>query len=167
MPDELNRGKLFGELTKEQQDSFRRSPMPELIRLNSSTRLYKWTEYPLVGSEGRITEYWSPWEGFEWNRLTVPGFTELRLRYRNHGGEVGAPRDFARARQAVTVQWNDMDALLHVELVEPVWRFIGICAGQRVFKDKNRPEHQSNIFFIGGDFQLCIPNLSIQQIRKL
>ena len=89
------------------------------------------------------------------------------MRYRNVDGSVGRPQEFARSRNAVTEQWNDMGSLMKAEFKKPVWGFAGRTSGQRKFNDPDHPAEQFNVVFIGGDFQLCIPNLTPDWIKKL
>ncbi|KAA6464978.1 hypothetical protein DYQ86_03215 [Acidobacteria bacterium AB60] len=168
MPSELNAGLGFLSLTTAQQESFRPSPVPVLARFEAGDCVYKWTSYPLVKPKtGRITEYWSPWNRFKTGSLEIPGFKELRTRYGNVAGGVGRPQDFARSRNAVTEQWNRMDALLKAQFLKPVWGYVGKTAAQRKFDDPAHPSEQNNVFFIGGDYQLLVPNLTEQWIKKL
>jgi hypothetical protein len=168
MDGELNRGLSFLGLTKDQQDSFSPSSVPVLVRFETGECVYKWTSYSLVNpNNNKITEYWCPWKSLKIGPTEIPGFKELRMRYRNVGGSVGRPQEFARARNAVTEQWNGMDSLMKAEFKKPVWGFAGKISGQRKFRDPEHPAEQCNVFFIGGDFQLCIPNLTVAWIRQL
>lgn len=168
MTSELNAGLSFLSLTKDQQGSFYPKPVPVLYRFEAKSCVYKWTEFDLVNPKNqKITEYWCPWSSFKLGTVLVPGFKELRLRYRNVGGSVGRPQEFARARNAVTEQWNEMTSITKAEFLVPVWGFVGRIAPQRMYKDENKPAFLDNVIFIGGDFQLCIPNLTTSHIRKL
>ena len=168
MSSELNSGLGFLSLTKSQQESFRPTPIPVLTRLETGACVYKWTSYPLINpTSGRISEYWSAWDSIKAGSQTIPGFKELRSRYGNAGGSVGRPQEFARSRNAVTEQWNPMDSLLKAQFLKPVWGFAGVTAAQRKFNDPAHPTEQDNVFFIGGDYQLVIPNLTEEWIKKL
>lgn len=68
---------------------------------------------------------------------------------------------FARARNAVTQQWNSMSGLLVAETMTPVYAFVGRVAHQPY---DERPEF-SNVVFIGGAIQLWIPNLTASHVR--
>jgi hypothetical protein len=160
---ELNQSLRFDQLSIDQQHSFTQHPQPILVRMDKGFEVYKWTQYPFVSSRGTITEYWSPWEAMRFNDQHVPGFVELRKRYANRPGEVGRPQEFMRARSAVTNEWNDMSSLTKAQLLEPVWGFLGLCRHQRVSNAAN----MDHVFFIGGNFQLVIPNLSLMAIKKL
>ncbi len=95
--------------------------------------------------------------------------------YENASGAVGTPQDFARARSAVTLQWNGMNSILYAKLKVPVWGFVGKTRGQPVFYDRKKPSYDPGnlrddpnnpkVFFIGGNYQLCIPNLTPSHIE--
>jgi hypothetical protein len=137
------------------------------MKFERGFRLYKWTEFGLVNPKtGKITQYWMPWTGFKIGDRSVPGFKELRIRYRNVDGSVGRPQEFARARNAVTEQWNAMSSILHAELKQPAWGFVGMTGGQRAYSDPKNLTVRDNVFLIGGDYQLCIPNLTPEHIQK-
>ena len=128
----------------------------ELLR--AGTKLFKWTQYPLVGPRG-ITPWWSLLNDTTLrNGVTVPGFATLQKRM---GGGFDKARDYARARNAVTMQWNHLSKPLVIELLQDVFAFIGITAHQR--RDQNDPK----IFFIGGDYQVWLPGLTIHYVRQV
>jgi hypothetical protein len=88
------------------------------------------------------------------------------MRYRNIDGSVGRPHEFARARSSVTLQWNDMTSITKARIVGgAVWGILGKARYQRLSKDTKHPRHLDNVFTIGGDFQICIPNLTRGWIR--
>lgn len=161
---ELNQGLRFDKLTPTQQKSFATRPAPVLVRLEKGTQLYKWTEFALIGKHGYASEYWSPWKPMVVGDMHVPGFAELRERYRNLGGSVGRPQEFMRVRNAVTQEWNSMSSLTKAELSLPVWGFLGVCAAQPVTKSE---EAERRVLFIGGNYQLVIPNMEAKHIFKL
>lgn len=161
---ELNQALRFDQLTPTQQKSFNTRPTPVLIRLEKGTHLYKWTEYPIIGKHGYATEYWSPWKPMVVGDMHVPGFAELRERCRNLGGSVGRPQQFMRVRSAVTAEWNAMSSLTKAELALPVWGFLGTCAAQPVTQAE---EAERRVLFIGGNYQLVIPNMQAKHIFKL
>src|SRR5450631_384432 len=107
MADELNSGLSFQALTKSQQESFRPSPTPLLVKFEAGECVYKWTEFTqLVNPKhGTISEYWFPWDSFKIGSQEIPGFKQLRTRHANRDGSVGRPQQFARALGAVTEQW--------------------------------------------------------------
>ena len=168
MADELNHGLSFQALTETQQKSFRPTPIPVLVRMEAGDCVYKWTQYSaLVNPRGAISEYWFPWEELRVGSQQIPGFKELRTRHRNVGGGVGRPQQFARVLGAVTEQWNDMSAIVKAQFLKPVWCYVGQTSGQRKFNDPKHPCEQDNIFWIGGAYQLVIPNLTTDWIKKL
>ena len=160
---ELNQSLCFDQLTVEEQQSFTAHPQPILVRMEKGFELYKWTQYSFVNLHGGITQYWLPRNAMRFNDRHVPGFFELRERYANLPGGAGRPQEAMRARGAVTHEWNSMDSLTRAKLLVPVWGFLGLCRHQRVSKQSN----MGNVFFIGGSFQLVIPNLSTATIIKL
>ena len=120
MEGELNAKLHLLALAKDELESFYPSPVPVLTRFEAGWCLYKWTGYGLVNSKtGKITQYWLPWTGFKIGSRDVPGFKELRTRYRNVDGSVGRPQEFARARNAVTEQWNPMHSILKASFSNP------------------------------------------------
>ncbi len=170
MDPEINQNLRFLDLDEEQRASFRLRPLPELVRLANNQYLYKWTEFGLVNPaklKKPITEYWLPWKAFKVEGREVPGFKELRMRYVNRDGGVGRPQEFARSRNAVTEQWNAMSSILKVQLKVAVWGFVGLTSSQRAYLDPKNPDKLANVMLIGGDYQLCIPNLKPDHIRKV
>jgi hypothetical protein len=170
MDDGILNSKLrFTGMTMEEQRSFRMAPAPEHVELPKNTRLYKWTSYPLIRWEtennvkrATITQYWSSKDGLTTpTGKVVPTFEEMRKRYRNSNGGVGAPRDWARARSAVTNEWNPMDAILFVQLDQLVWGFVGIAASQNVQGNDGRSS------WIGGDWQIVIPGLTERHCHRI
>lgn len=128
----------------------------ELLR--AGAKLYKWTQYQLVGPKG-ITPWWSLLNDTTLqNGVTVPGFDTVQKRI---GGGFQNARDYARARNAVTLQWNQLTKPLVVELTQDVYAFIGITAHQR--RDKDDPQ----VFLIGGDYQVWLPGLTIHHVRQI
>jgi hypothetical protein len=168
METELNAGIHLLALSKDELGSFSPSPVPVLTRFEAGSFVYKWTGYDLVNPKtGKVTPYWSTWEPLKVGSRDIPGFKEIRIRYRNVGGSVGRPQEFARARNAVTDQWNPMSSILKAELLKPVWGFVGVIRSQRVYLDKKNETELANVSWIGGDYQLCIPNLTPAHIRKV
>ena len=162
---ELNQSLRFDQLSDSQQKSFWKQPTPVLVRLAAGFQLYKWTQYGLINPyNGSASEYWSPWAPMTSGNIQVPGFSELRTRYQNINGGVGRPQEFARARSAVTQEWNTMSSLTKAELSLPVWGFLGTCAPQPVTQSE---EASRKVLFIGGNYQLVIPNMTAKHIFKL
>lgn len=128
----------------------------ELLRAH--TKLYKWTQHPLIGPHG-ITAWWSLVDSLKLKTgTTVPGLESLH----EWGSNLGVhEREYARVRSAVTQQWNTMSKPLFIELTQPVWAWIGKVSGQK--KDKNDPK----VFFIGGNYQVWLPNLTAQHVKQI
>ena len=131
--------------------------------LPTGTRLYKWTQFPLAGKKG-ITPWWS----FADERrlesgIVIPGIKQ---------SEIYAERlkvsqkDFARAQSAVTKAWNQMDNLLMIVLLKPVWGFIGRASGQN-FEEESVDPDKKNVFWIGGAYQVWIPNLTTDDVKEI
>ena len=169
MREELNHGLGFGALKKELQESFSPFPIPVLVKFEAWDCVYKWSEYgTLMNPEkGTISEYWFPWNSFNVGDRRVEGFKEFRIRHSNRDGSVGRPRLAAQSLGAVTEQWNDMSSILKATFLKPVWGFVGKTAGQRKFDDSRHPREQNSVYFIGGAFQVVIPNLTPDWIKKL
>lgn len=169
---ELNLGLSFTSLHPKLQECFLPAPVPTLVRFGKEDCVYKWTEYPLMSvdpatGQKRVTPWWSNWSDLKIGHTLIPGYAQLRRRYRNVDGSVGRPQEFARARSAVQVQWNQMSGLLKARFKKPVWGFVGRAASQRLYEDQKHPNVLQNVVLIGGDYQLCIPNLSGEWIEKL
>jgi hypothetical protein len=146
------------EATPSVRRAFQRGKPESKILLNPGTLLYKWTESPLVNA-GHITPWWffvHP-HGFPGGGK-ASGFIQAEARARRLGVD---HRTFDRTRAAVTQQWNSMSNLLLAELTEEVYGFAGKCLGQPT--DNNI----ENVYFIGGEYQVWIPNLSLQFIREI
>jgi hypothetical protein len=167
--DELNRGVPFSALSADQRDSFYPLPVPLLVRFERGACVYKWTSHTTLvkSSKGYFTEYWSAWDSFRIGDRTIEGFKEFRTRHNNLGGNVGRTQAAARALSAVTEQWNGMRSILKAEFLKPVWGFVGKIKYQRKFDDPDHPAEQSNVVLIGGAYQVLIPNLTEEWIRKL
>jgi len=130
----------------------------EKVILEAGRELYKFSSYPMKSADGRITPWWAsvqPLEGGD------PGLKGLLERSGRSGVD---PRDFARARSAVSKDWNGLADMIRAALQQPVWAWKGRCAHQRM--DNTRPD-MANVVFIGGAWQVFIPNLTIAHIREI
>ena len=131
---------------------------PEVVAwLDPGTKLFKWTQSITTGHGV------SPWWQFLMSRRLAngamcPGIREMQQWASNVGVH---DRDYARTRAAVTQQWNKMTNAVAIELVNGTWGYIGKAAGQ--LKDKT----VSNVFFIGGEYQVWIPGLIANDIRQI
>jgi hypothetical protein len=133
--------------------AFRRQQATKKL-LHSGHQLYKFTGYSLFRPDGSVTPFW-----FSVSPIT-PGDTGLAGLQERSVVLTSEASTTARARGAVTRQWNPMTGLLRARLVAPVYGFIGQCSGQPI------DEAPSNVFFIGGAWQLWIPNLTAQTITQ-
>ncbi len=128
------------------------------VRIESGTKLYKWTSHGLLTAKGI-----SPWWSFVESRALpcgnrTAGFRAMEERAKRLGQP---PRDFARVRFAVTRQWNEMSRLLLIHLTADVYGFVGKTFGQ--LEDQN----VDNVFLIGGDYQLWIPGLTTAHVHEI
>jgi hypothetical protein len=135
--------------------AFRRQQATKKL-LHSGHGLYKFTAYPLFRPDGSVTPFW-----FSVIPIT-PGDTGLAGLQQRSVVLTSEESTTARARGAVTRQWNPMTGLLRARLLAPVYGFIGQCSGQPI----DEAPWLSNIFFIGGAWQLWIPNLGAQTIAE-
>jgi hypothetical protein len=136
---------------------FGRVPEAKELLLNHS-KLYKWTQYPLVGPKG-ITAWWSLVDSITLNTGTVvPGLRKVQEWAANLGIH---EREYARVRSAVTKQWNTLRKPLFIELIEPVWGWIGKTRGQ--LEDKDEPK----VFLIGGNYQVWLPGLTVNHVKQI
>ena len=131
---------------------------PEVVLwLEPGTRLFKWTR-SITTSRGV-----SPWWMFlEARRLATgalcPGIQEMQ----EYAARLGAQdRDFARARLAVTEQWNKMTNAVAIQLTKGAWGYVGKAAGQ--LSNQNDP----GVFFIGGEYQVWVPGLVATDISQI
>lgn len=129
-----------------------------VVWLDPGTKLFKWTQ-ALPMARGRISPWWQFLEKRALpNGVVVPGLKEMRAYAQNTASH---PRDFNRVRLAVTEQWNQMTHLASIQLLVGVWGYVGKAFGQR--KDLNDPQ----VIFIGGGYQVWIPNLQAEQARQI
>ena len=151
----LNQNLNFSDAPTEVKAGFSGGP-PRKILLATGDELYKFTQYDLIHN-GKVTPWWSSVKPIDSNDTGLEGLLE-------RSGRLGTTSaDFARARNAVTKQWNSMNGLLLAALTSPAYAFVGRVAHQR-FDD--RPEYH-NVVFIGGAIQLWIPNLTAAHIRRI
>ncbi len=120
-------------------------------------KLYKFTEHPLFQSDGSVTEWWFSVKPVAAADPGLDGTLERARRL-----DVRADQ-FARARAAVTRQWNRMNHLLRVRLRCPVYGFVGRCAAQPI----DERDGFQNVLLIGGAYQFWIPNLTRQNIELI
>lgn len=135
--------------------------IPEKMFLEPGTKLYKWTDYPLVGPQG-ITPWWSFFTQSKLpSGLVAEGFQETeRLAVR-----LNTPhQNYQRVRSAVSEKFNNkMSNLLVTQLTLGCWGFAGRTSGQAEFKNPAL----RNVYLIGGKCQVWIPNLTLAHIREV
>ena len=130
--------------------------------LPPATKLYKWTGRALGGPH--ITPWWSFVESTRLpSGIMADGFRVSEERAARLGR---THREFARSRAAISGQFgNTMANLLVIQLKVPVWGFAGQCSGQPEFADEEK--ELRHVFFIGGAFQVLIPNVAPDQVTQL
>lgn len=125
--------------------------------LTPGTKLFKWTA-SIVGRKG-VSAWWQFLEARQLGTgVNVPGIRELQTYAERLGVH---DRDYNRARMAVTEQWNKMTNAVAIELLAGAWGYLGKASGQR--KDQDDPQ----VFFIGGEYQVWVPGLTVGQIRQI
>ncbi len=135
--------------------------VPDKLVLHTGTKLYKWTSYPLVGTNG-IT----PWWLFVESRTLPSGVRADGFRAAEEYASrlKVSHRAYAEVRAAVSEEFNNsMEKLLLIEFVAQVWAFAGSASGQVQFKDPGL----SHVYLIGGSCQLWIPNLTLGHVRRI
>lgn len=127
---------------------------PRRTLLVAGHKLFKFSHDPLFKPDGGVSPWWSSVEPLEDGD---PGLEQTLAR----AARLGVPAaDFARARSAVTRQWNKMSGLLLVRLLTPVFGLAGRCASQRY----DEGSEFANVMWIGGAWQLYIPNLTPREV---
>jgi hypothetical protein len=122
--------------------------------LPTGHELDKFTDYSLFNPDGAVTPWWFSVEPLE---ARDPGLEETLDRAQRLGV---LPSELMQARGAVTRQWNSMKGFLRVRLLVPVFGFAGRCASQRY----DESPAFANVAFIGGAWQLYIPNLTQKEV---
>ncbi|HUA58364.1 MAG TPA: hypothetical protein VML19_06395 [Verrucomicrobiae bacterium] len=131
---------------------------PEVTEwLGPGTKLFKWTQS--ITTRRGI----SPWWQFLIARTLPNGAVCSGIReMQQYAANLGAhDRDYARVRAAVTEQWNKMTNAVAIELVNGAWGYIGKAAGQ--LRNSDDPK----VFFIGGEYQVWVPGLIANDIRRI
>jgi hypothetical protein len=131
---------------------------PEVIELlRPSTKLFKWTQS--ITTPRGISSWWQFLESRHLsNGVPAPGIRELQM----YAARLGVhDRDYNRTRLAVTNQWNKMTQPVAIELLRSVWGYIGRASGQPTDLG------ESQVYFIGGEYQVWIPGLVPSDIRQI
>ncbi len=108
--------------------------VPDKIWLKPGTKLYKFTDYPLIADNGRITPWWS----FVVGRTLPSGRKAEGLRRSEEAAQrLGVShRDYQKYRAAVSEKFdNNLSFFLLIMLKEGAWGFAGTTSGQPEFKD--------------------------------
>ncbi len=152
----LNEDLSFEKLPEDWQRTFR-GRRAEKRLLGANHLLFKFTEHGLFKTDGTVTPFWSSIVPIT---PADPGLAGMQARAAalNCGPAVAA-----RARSAVSRQWNGMTNLLEARLLVEAYAFVGQCSGQRI----NDDDQSANVVFIGGAWQLLVPNLGRSSIIKI
>ncbi|MBL0870050.1 MAG: hypothetical protein IBJ18_05670 [Phycisphaerales bacterium] len=131
------------------------------VLLPAGFRLYKFTGGSLVDSKGQVTPWWSARTGLDSNDPGLDGVLERSARAGVH------PREHVRARAAVKNAWNNLDGILKVRLLTAAWGWYGRARHQPVDAPDGKGGFVDypNVVFIGGSYQLFIPNLSASDVQ--
>ena len=122
-------------------------------------QLYRFTQATISGGPGTLTPWWFSVEPMS---ADDPGLEGVLKRAEQLGV---LPEEFVRSRASVTRQWNTLRHLVRVDLLTAMYGFFGQCSAQHA-DDGSVPEW-NNVVFIGGAWQLWIPNLSRSAIEVL
>lgn len=136
--------------------------IPDKIYLKPGTKLYKFTDYPLIGTNGHITPWWS----FVLGRELPSGRKMEGLRRSEEASQrLGVShRTYQKVRSAVSERFNnDLTNFLLIFLKEEAWGFAGVTSGQPEFKNPAL----ANVYLIGGKGQLWIPGLTPAHVQKI
>jgi len=153
----LNNSLSFHDLSDGERGAFIGVAEKRMLPVGFS--LYKFTgNSPFRTSyQGAVTPWWSSVEPLD---PSDPGLVGTLARAQRLNC---TPADLARARAAVTLEWNTMTGLERVRLLIPVFAFVGRCRHQLRSNERD-PEQGApihpNVVFIGGAWQVFIPNLS-------
>ena len=164
----LNEHLEFSSVDQRDQDAFI-GPV-EKIWLEQKTKVYKFTDYPLVNEKGNITPWWSfvvaqtlpsgrKMEGF---RQSETAANRLRVSH----------REYQKYRAAISESFNnDLSNLVLAFLTEGVWAFAGITSGQKEFdmtkEERKKDPSLAKVYLIGGKGQLYIPNLRRGHLQEI
>jgi hypothetical protein len=137
------------------------------IQLEAGTELYKYSKsFPYSEERGR----WSPWWHFRKARRVVltnrgsqniPGLGDHLQRAEQLGA---SDVRLARVRSSVTHEWNDLHTLFLVYLTASAWAMFGQNSGLGISESD---QNVSNVFYIGGNFQVYVPRLTRTDLQIL
>jgi hypothetical protein len=147
----LNADFVFSAAPAQVVGAFRGSVEKRLIGVGA--KLFKFTDTGRTGD--RVSPWWLPHAPMRSQDTGYAGLAERASRL------AVSESTFIRARNAVTHEWNTMESLLIVVVNQPVWGFYGLTRSQRVTTGIG------NVAWIGGGYQLWIPNLKLSDITPL
>jgi hypothetical protein len=142
---------------KEMARCFLGEPRRELLPF--AYQLYRFNS-GAFDPKGRITAWWSSVRGV----APGDGLDALRERaagLRRHGSGFASAFDaeagLARASVAVSLPWNDMSTIVRARLNREAFAWVGRARSQ--LYDDGRAD-LGNVRFIGGGWQIYLPNLT-------
>jgi len=156
--EEISLGKFNGDYVynkRHPKDFFRSKAAKERSLLPEGTVLWKCADFGISPSHA-ITEWWVIGKHLE----------EVLRRCARLGTSV---QRYCRARYAVIWEWRSaMSYLVEARLLQSVYGFSGETAAvDTQYSVKGQDTRLRNIALIGGDPQLCIPNLTIGHIAEI
>lgn len=140
---------------KHPKDFFRAKAAKERALLQKGTVLWKCSDYGISPSHA-ITEWW----------VIGKHLGEVLLRCARLNTSV---QRYCRARYAVIWEWRSaMSYVVEARLVKEVYGFSGETAAvDSHYSARGQETLLKNISLIGGDPQLCIPNLTVGHIEEI
>jgi hypothetical protein len=156
--EEISLDKFNGDFfynNRHPKDFFRSKKAKERILLPEDTVLWKCTDFGISPSHA-ITEWWVHGKHLE----------EVLRRCAGLGTTV---QRYCRARYAVIWEWKSgMTRVVEARLIQSVYAFSGETAAvDTQYSTAGKDTGLKNIALIGGDPQLCIPNLTVNHIKQI
>ena len=71
--------------------------------------------------------------------------------------------EYERSRKAISFGWNNLDNSIRINLLEPACGFVGKCSHQ-LWSAEAEDKHLNNVNFIGGGYQVYLPNLTLDMV---
>ncbi len=140
---------------RQPKDFFRGHAAASRDQLSAGTVLWKCADFGISPSH-KISEWW----------IVRDHLTEV---LRRCGGLGVSLQRYCRARYAVIWEWRSAASyLIEARLLQPVYGFSGQTAPVDTrFSVRGQDTGLKNITLIGGDPQLCIPNLTTLHIAQI
>jgi hypothetical protein len=148
----LNAKLEFSTLPPQTQNAFLGRSASKICFL-PGVEFYKFTQFGPFGPNGHASPWWFGVKPLGPGDPGLEGILRCAEELRVN------PQDFARARAAVTKEWNSMSGLLVIRLLRSAWGLVGRCSSQPMHLTHGRPELR-NVAWIGGAWQVYVPNLS-------